>query len=82
METIPLLKKLSEWGVKVDCYLSSWQDSRKRLDDTVKTRVAPYVDIIFSEGLGMDLEIRARKYDVLIVSPGPTVNELGMEIRI
>ena len=32
METIPLLKKLYEWGVVVDCYLSVWMPLEKRLD--------------------------------------------------
>lgn len=29
------------------------------------------------KGIEFDSEIRARSYDLLIVTPGPTVNELG-----
>lgn len=39
--------------------------------------VAPYVDNVFVKGIEFDSEIRARSYDLLIVTPGPTVNELG-----
>ena len=39
--------------------------------------VAPYVDNIFAKGVTYDSEIRSRNYDLLIVTPGPTVNELG-----
>ena len=43
METVPLLMKLNEWGVIVDCYLSVWMPLERRLDPLVKERVAPYV---------------------------------------
>jgi UDP-glucose 6-dehydrogenase len=38
METIPLLQKLNEWGVEVDCYLSVWMSQENRLDPHVKER--------------------------------------------
>jgi hypothetical protein len=43
METIPLLKKLKEWGVAVDCYLSIWMPEDKRLDPAVKERGNTYI---------------------------------------
>ena len=39
--------------------------------------VAPYVDNIFEAGITFDSNIRDGNYDLLIVTPGPTVNELG-----
>jgi hypothetical protein len=100
METVPLLMKLNEWGVIVDCYLSVWMPLERRLDPLVKERVAPYVrytnkyisfcDIVFflmkqtfgrsniyPEGVTWDHELRDRNYDLLIVTPGPTVNEVA-----
>lgn len=77
METIPLLKKLNEWGVIVDCYLSGWMPLEKRLDPFVRERVKDLVANIYPEGVTYDYEIRDRNYDLLIVTPGPTVNELA-----
>ena len=76
METIPLLQRLYEWGVQIDCYLSLWQDPAKRLDPKVKERVAKYVTNFYVDGIPQDHVLRERMYDVVIVTPGPTVNEL------
>ncbi len=76
METIPLLQRLFEWGVQIDCYLSMWQDPAKRLDPKVKDRVAKYVTNFYVDGVPQDHVLRERMYDVVIITPGPTVNEL------
>lgn len=76
METIPLLQRLFEWGVQIDCYLSMWQDPIKRLDPKVKDRVAKYVTNFYVDGVPQDHVLRERLYDVVIITPGPTVNEL------
>ena len=39
METIPVLKKLHEWGVTIDCYLSVWMPDTKRLDLEVRNEI-------------------------------------------
>ena len=77
METIPLLQKLKEWGVVVDCYLSVWMPLKKRLDPNVHERVKGLVRNIYSEGVQYDHDLRDRNYDLLIVTPGPTVNEIA-----
>ena len=77
METIPLLQRLHEWGVTVDCYLSLWMPAETRLDEAVQARVSKYVDHIYEEGISYDSNIQVRNYDLLVVTPGPTVNELG-----
>lgn len=77
METIPLLMKLNSWGVTVDAYLSTMQNERKRLNSEVKDRVAPYLRSIHENGLGYDLDMRAKKYDVIIVAPGPPIHEMS-----
>jgi hypothetical protein len=77
METLPLLMKLNTWGVTVDCYLSTMLNKRKRLDPQVKQRVSPYVRNIYENGIGYDLDVRAQKYDVIIVAPGPPVHEVS-----
>jgi hypothetical protein len=77
METLPLLMKLNSWGVVVDCYVSTIAKAHKRVDPQVLERVLPYTRQIFTEGLGFDLDIRARKYDVIIVAPGMPVHELS-----
>jgi len=78
METIPLLRRLTEWGVTVDCYLSLWMPKESRLDPDVQRRVSPFVDKIYVDGVGYDSNVQSRNYDMLIVTPGPTVNELGL----
>ena len=70
METIPLLRKLKEWGVVVDCYLSVWMPLKKRLDPAVHERVKDLVRNIYPEGVQYDHELRDRNYDLLIVTPG------------
>ena len=77
METIPLLRKLKEWGVVVDCYLSVWMPLKKRLDPNVHARVKDLVRNIYPEGVQYDHDLRDRNYDLLIVTPGPTVNEVA-----
>ena len=76
METIPLLERLYEWGLQVDCYLSMWQDPPKRLDPKVKERVEKYVTNFYVDGVPQDHVLRSRNYDIVIITPGPTVNEL------
>ena len=70
METIPLLRKLKEWGVVVDCYLSVWMPLKKRLDPAVHERVKDLVRNIYPEGVQYDHDLRDRNYDLLIVTPG------------
>lgn len=77
METIPLLRKLKEWGAVVDCYLSVWMPLKKRLDPGVHERVKDLVRNIYPEGVQYDHDLRDRSYDLLIVTPGPTVNEVA-----
>jgi hypothetical protein len=77
METIPLLMRLNSWGVTVDAYLSTMQNERKRMNADVKDRVSPYLRSIYENGLGYDLDIRAKKYDVIIVAPGPPLHEMS-----
>ena len=43
----------------------------------MKERVQQYVRNIYPEGVNYDHEIRDRNYDLLIVTPGPTVNEIA-----
>ena len=81
METIPLLKRLQEWGVKVDCYLSFWQgmgeeNLDKRLNPKIGKALSKYYENIFhaTEDF-MTTSLRNRNYDVTIVAPGPAVNE-------
>lgn len=76
METIPLIKKLYDWGVFVDCYLSGWMPLERRQDPTVVERVKPFVNAIYPNGVQFDHDIRDKNYDLLVVTPGPTVNEL------
>ena len=71
-----LLQRLYEWGMEVDCYLSMWQDPSKRLDDKVRQRVSKYVTNFYIDGVPQDHILRERNYDVIIITPGPTVNEL------
>ena len=49
METIPVLQRLHEWGVTIDCYLSVWMPDTKRLDPTVQNRVSKYIDKIYNK---------------------------------
>jgi hypothetical protein len=66
METIPLLQRLSEWGVQVDCYLSMWQDPNKRLNEVVKERVAKYVNNFYVEGIPQDHMLKQKNYDIVV----------------
>lgn len=66
METIPLLQRLSEWGVQVDCYLSMWQDPNKRLNEVVKARVAKYVSNFYIEGIPQDHLLKQKNYDIVV----------------
>ena len=76
METIPLLRKLWEWGAEVDCYLSVWLPLEKRLSPLVKEKVIPYVSNIYTE-IPYTSTLIERDYDIAIIAPGPTVNELN-----
>ena len=81
METTPLLRRLSEWGVHVDCYLSYWQghgDSNldKRLNRQVMKYLSSYIDNVYYKEEDFQMTaIGNRNYDVTIVAPGPAVNE-------
>merc|ERR1711871_93109 len=76
METIPLLQRLYEWGLEVDCYLSMWRDPKERLNPKVKERVEKYVTNFYVDGIPQQHIVKQRGYDIIIVTPGPTVNEL------
>ena len=81
METIPVLQRLHEWGVTVDAYLSVWMPESKRLNPAVLSRVKKYVDKIYNKvGQTPTDQVRhmlvERNYDVAIIAPGPTVNEI------
>ena len=66
METIPLLQRLSEWGVEVDCYLSMWQDPAKRLSERVRARVSKYVANFYVEGIPQDHMLKQKNYDIVV----------------
>ena len=66
METIPLLQRLYEWGMQVDCYLSMWQDPAKRLDPKVKERVSKYVTNFYIDGIPQDHILKERNYDIAV----------------
>merc|ERR1711871_13754 len=76
METIPLLQRLYEWGLEVDCYLSMRRDPKERLNQKVKERVEKYVTNFYVDGIPQQHIVKQRGYDIIIVTPGPTVNEL------
>ena len=76
METIPLLRKLWEWGAEVDCYLSVWLPIDDRLSPLVKEKVVPYVNNIYTQ-IPFTSTLIERDYDIAIIAPGPTVNELN-----
>ena len=76
METIPLLQRLYEWGLEIDCYLSMWRDPKERLNPIVKKRVEKYVTNFYVDGIPQQHIVKQRGYDIIIVTPGPTVNEL------
>ena len=70
METIPLLRKLKEWGVEVDCYLSIWMPLEKRLNSDVHKRIEKYVSNIYAEGIPYTSVLVERGYDLAIMAPG------------
>lgn len=81
METIPVLQKLKEWGVVTDAYLSVWMPDTKRLSPVVFSRVREYVDQVYNK-VGHNPSdqgrsaLMSRNYDIAIIAPGPTVNEI------
>ena len=81
METTPLLRRLREWGVQVDCYLSYWQGQDeenidKRLNPQVAKFLSSYIDNIYYRAEDFQATVIGnRNYDVTIIAPGPAVNE-------
>lgn len=75
METTPLLMRLSEWGVEVDCYLGGHIQSVTNLDSKIKQGVGKFCKKFYPSQF-LRYEVRDRDYDAIIVAPGPTVNHL------
>jgi hypothetical protein len=75
METTPLLTRLSEWGVEVDCYLGGHIQSVANLDSKIKQGVGKFCKNMYPSNF-LHFEVRDRDYDFIIAAPGPTVNHL------
>jgi len=73
METTPLLTRLSEWGVEVDCYLSEFRHGAANLDSKIKQGAGKFCKDFYPSKF-LRYEVRDRDYDVIIAAPGPTVN--------
>lgn len=73
METTPLVERLHEWGVEIDCYLSMFRGGMGKIDKKIKRGVGRYCNNFFTEKTRRS-EVSQRNYDAVIIAPGPTVD--------
>ena len=73
METTPLILKLHEWGVEIDCYLSMFRQGGGIMDRKIKKGIGRFCSNFFVDKI-MRFEVTNRNYDTIIIAPGPTVN--------
>ena len=73
METTPLVERLNEWGVEIDCYLSMFRGGMGKIDKKIKHGVGKYCSNFFMEKTRRS-EVSQRNYDAIIIAPGPTVD--------
>ena len=73
METTPLVERLHEWGVEIDCYLSMFRGGLGKMDKKIKRGVGRYCSNFFTTKVRRS-EVSKRNYDAVIIAPGPTVD--------
>ena len=73
METTPLVMRLNEWGVEIDCYLSMFRGGHGKIDKKIKRGVGKFCANFYAERTTR-YEVSKRNYDAILIAPGPTVD--------